>query len=274
MPQKPQKKEPLPVKVDVDLQNGGTITYANEVIATIAGVATNEIDGVAGMCVSGGFGEILSRNRNITRGVKVEVGSQEAAVDLYIIVEYGTPIQEVCAQVQENVRKALESLTGLHVVRVDVHVQGVSFEKEKKAAQSSIEAANNPVLAEPEKPAEKAAAENEPADPPADDPVPQDETPAADAPLDDSTQAVQEPPIGEPAESADDAPAAQPEIAEEAENVPAAEETPSPADEPADAEPEAKPAAKRRRKKADEPPKASEKESGKPAKGPGGRKRA
>ncbi len=153
-----QKKENLPVKVDVDLQNGGTITYANEVIATIAGVAANEIDGIAGMCISGGFSEILSRNRNITRGVKVEVGSQEAAVDLYIIVEYGKPIQKVAGEVQENVRKALESLTGLHVVRVDVHVQGVSFEKEKRAAQSSIAAANNPVLSEPvpEKTPEKA----------------------------------------------------------------------------------------------------------------------
>ena len=145
-----QKKDNLPVKVDVDLQNGGTITYANEVIATIAGVAANEVDGIAGMCVSGGFGEILGRNRNITKGVKVEVGSQEAAVDLYIVVEYGKPIQKVAGEVQENVRKALESLTGLHVVRVDVHVQGVSFEKEKKAAMSSIEAANHPVLAAPQ----------------------------------------------------------------------------------------------------------------------------
>ena len=144
----PQKKENLPVKVDVDLQNGGTITYANEVIATIAGVAANEVDGIAGMCISGGFSEILSRNRNITRGVKVEVGGQEAAIDLYIIVEYGKPIQRVATDVQENVRKALESLTGLHVVRVDVHVQGVSFEKEKKAAQTSIEAAQQPVLTE------------------------------------------------------------------------------------------------------------------------------
>ena len=143
-----QKKENLPVKVDVDLQNGGTITYANEVIATIAGVAANEIDGIAGMCVSGGFSEILGRNRTITKGVKVEVGSQEAAVDLYIVVEYGQPIQKVAGEVQENVRKALESLTGLHVVRVDVHVQGVSFEKEKKAAMTGIEAAKSPLLTE------------------------------------------------------------------------------------------------------------------------------
>jgi len=154
----PQKKENLPVKADVDLQNGGTITYANEVIATIAGVAANEIDGIAGMCVSGGFGEILGRNRSITKGVKVEVGSQEAAVDLYIVVEYGKPIQKVAGEVQENVRKALESLTGLHVVRVDIHVKGVSFEKEKKATLTGIEAANNPRLTESEPKKEEKAA--------------------------------------------------------------------------------------------------------------------
>ena len=169
MAQKTQKKDNLPVtKVDVDLENGGTITYANEVIATIAGVAANEIDGIAGMCVSGGFSEILGRNKNITRGVKVEVGSQEAAVDLYIIVEYGKPIQKVCAEVQENVRKALESLTGLHVVRVDVHVQGVSFEKEKKANMNSLEASKNPVLEAPapapaEEPKAEEPAKEEPA---------------------------------------------------------------------------------------------------------------
>ena len=174
----PQKKDNLPVKVDVDLQNGGTITYANEVIATIAGVAANEIDGIDGMCVSGGFGEILGRNRNMTKGVKVEVGSQEAAVDLYIIVEYGKPIQKVAGEVQENVRKSLESLTGLHVVRVDVHVQGVSFEKEKKAALTSIEAANRPSLSEaPVQPADVPADRKETSDAPAAEENAQAETP-------------------------------------------------------------------------------------------------
>ena len=164
-PKKIEKTENLPVaKADVDLQNGGTISYANEVIATIAGVAANEIEGIAGMCVSGGISEILGRNKNITRGVKVEVGSQEAAVDLYIIVEYGYPIQQVSAEVQENVRRALESLTGLHVVRVDVHVQGVSFEKEKKENENILEAAKNPVLTEPELEADEGA----------DDPVAED----------------------------------------------------------------------------------------------------
>ena len=157
MAQKQPKKENLPVKVDVDLANGGTITYANEVIATIAGVAANEVDGVAGMSVTGGIGDIWSRNKNITKGVKVEVGSQEAAVDLFIIVEYGKPIQKVAAEVQENVRKAMEGLTGLHVVKVDVHVQGVSFEMEKKATENLLEASKKPEQTEPAKPEEKPA---------------------------------------------------------------------------------------------------------------------
>jgi len=143
------KKDNLPINIDAELENGGTITYANEVIAIIAGVAANEIDGIAGMCTSGGIGDILGRNRNITRGVKVEIGSEEASVDLYTIVEYGKPIQRVASEVQDNVRKAIESMTSLHVVRVDVHVQGVSFEKEKKAVQKGIESANMPTLSEP-----------------------------------------------------------------------------------------------------------------------------
>ncbi|MBQ9198245.1 MAG: Asp23/Gls24 family envelope stress response protein [Clostridia bacterium] len=136
------KKDNLPTNVDFDLENGGTIKYANEVIAIIAGVAASEVDGIAGMCTSGGISEFISRNRNITRGVKVEIGGEEASVELYIVVEYGSPIQKVASEVQENVRKAIETMTGLHVVNVDVHVQGVSFEREKKALQSGLESAH------------------------------------------------------------------------------------------------------------------------------------
>ena len=91
------------------------------------------------MCnISGG---ILGKNRNITKGVKVEVGTEEASVDLYVIIEYGTPIQKAAQDAQENVRKSIESMTGLHVVRVDVHVQGVSFEKENSALSAGAEKA-------------------------------------------------------------------------------------------------------------------------------------
>lgn len=127
------KKDNLPLTLDQDSDSTSTITYANEVIAIIAGVAAGEVEGVAGMCSGGGITDVFGRNKNITKGVKVELGTEEAAVDIYLVIEYGTPIQTAAAAVQENVRKSIESMTGLHVVRVDVHVQGVSFEKEQKA---------------------------------------------------------------------------------------------------------------------------------------------
>lgn len=130
----PSKKDNLPVEARQDTADG-TITYAPEVIAIISGIAANEVEGVAGMCTFGGIGDIIGKNRNVTRGVKVEVGTEEVSIDLYAIVEYGQPIQRVATEVQENVRKSVEAMTGLHVVRVDVHVQGVSFEKEKREVQ-------------------------------------------------------------------------------------------------------------------------------------------
>ena len=145
------KNENLPVDAEMKMSDGGSITYANEVIATISGIAANEIDGIAGMVTSGGFGDIIGKNRNVTRGVKVEVGTEEVSVDLYTIIEYGQPIQRVATEAQENVRKSIEAMTGLKVVRVDVHVQGVSFEKDKREAQSNLEAANVPNLLESSK---------------------------------------------------------------------------------------------------------------------------
>ena len=148
------------------------ITYNNEVVAIIAGLAANEVEGIAGMCSVSG--SIMSKNRNVTKGVKVEVGTEEVAVDLYVIVEYGIPIQRAAADAQENVRKAIESMTGLHVVRVDVHVQSVSFEQEKKALQAGaqqaalaageVEAVKLPETEVPEPPAAKPVKETKPAD--------------------------------------------------------------------------------------------------------------
>ena len=126
----------LPLTTD-DLTPSSNITYNNEVVAIIAGLAANEVEGIAGMCTVSG--SLMSKNRNVTKGVKVEVGSEEVAVDLYVIVEYGIPIQRAAADAQENVRKAIESMTGLHVVRVDVHVQSVSFEQDKKALQAGVQ---------------------------------------------------------------------------------------------------------------------------------------
>jgi uncharacterized alkaline shock family protein YloU len=133
------KKDNLPVSLATENDSTGTITYANEVIAIIAGVAANEVEGIAGMCSGGGFSDVFVRSRNIRKGVKVEIGAEEASVDLYVVVEYGTPIQIAALNVQESVRKAIETMTGLHVVKVDVHVNGVSFEKEKLEEEAGLE---------------------------------------------------------------------------------------------------------------------------------------
>lgn len=111
----------------------GSIRIANEVVGVIAGLAATEIEGVAGMSggIVGGIAEMLGR-KNLSKGVKVEVGEREAAVDLFLIVSYGVTIPEVAYKVQNNVKKAIVSMTGLEVVEVNVHVQGVQFPQDEK----------------------------------------------------------------------------------------------------------------------------------------------
>lgn len=138
-PKKDQTANETDVK-DSGKEKSSSIVYANDVIATIAGTAAAEVEGIAEMC-NVPSGSLLSRKPSVTKGVKVEIGTEEVAVDLYIIVEYGTPIQKCATDAQEGVRRAIESMTGLRVVRVDVHVQGVSFEKEKNALQAGSKTA-------------------------------------------------------------------------------------------------------------------------------------
>lgn len=114
----------------------GSIRIADEVVSIIAGLAATEVDGIAGMSggIAGGIAEMLGR-KNFAKGVKVEVGEKEAAVDLFIIVKYGVRIPDVALAAQENVKQAIETMTGLSVVEVNVHVQGVGFPEEAPKAE-------------------------------------------------------------------------------------------------------------------------------------------
>ncbi|HOB87169.1 MAG TPA: Asp23/Gls24 family envelope stress response protein [Bacillota bacterium] len=118
----------------------GTIRIADEVVAVIAGLAATQVEGVASMSggIAGGIAEALGR-RNFSKGVKVEVGSEEAIINLYIIVKYGFRIPDIAWEIQENVKKAVESMTGLRVVQVNVHVQGVSFPQQKEGSEQDTE---------------------------------------------------------------------------------------------------------------------------------------
>ncbi len=118
---------------NLDNSDYGQIRIADEVVGIIAGLAATEVPGVAGMSggIAGGFAEMLGR-KNLSKGVKVEVGEKEAAVDMFIIVEYGVKIPDVSWQIQESVKKAVETMTGLKVIEVNIHVQGVNIDKENK----------------------------------------------------------------------------------------------------------------------------------------------
>jgi len=115
----------------------GVIKISEEVVSIIASLAATEIKGVAGM--SGGFvGGIAEKlgMKSMSKGVKVAVGEKEAAIDLFIIVDYGVKIPDVSWQIQENVKKAIETMTGLNVVEVNIHVQGVDMGKDTKEEET------------------------------------------------------------------------------------------------------------------------------------------
>ncbi len=125
--------------VRLDATSNGTVYFVSDVLATIAGLAVTEVEGVANTVGgSGSFVDMFARkaqsnSKNLTRGIKVDVAGNDVTVNVTIIVEYGFPVPEVASDIQENVKKAIETMTGMNVKSVDVHVQGVSFERENRA---------------------------------------------------------------------------------------------------------------------------------------------
>ena len=126
-------------KSDANADAVSSLKISDEVVATIAGIAATEVDGIASMSAGlvSGIGEMLGK-KTFARGVRVEVGEKETAMDLYVVVEYGVRIPEVAQLVQENVKRAVESMTGLDVVQINVHVQGVVFHREGKGEEVRV----------------------------------------------------------------------------------------------------------------------------------------
>ena len=117
----------------------GSVKISDDVVKVIAGLAATEVTGVAGMSAGlvGGIAEMLGK-KNMAKGVKVEVGEKEAKVDLYIIVEYNARIPDVALRVQENVKKSIETMTGLNVTEVNIHIQGIGFVSEVKVKEDDM----------------------------------------------------------------------------------------------------------------------------------------
>ncbi len=116
-----------------DSTDKGSVKISNDVVAIIAGVAATEVNGVIGMSggITGGITELLGM-KNLSKGVKVEVGDKDATIDIFLIVEYGSNIAKVGREVQDKVKSTVENMTGLNIISVNVNIQGVSIPKETK----------------------------------------------------------------------------------------------------------------------------------------------
>ena len=128
------------IKEEVKEEENG-IEISTDVIAVIAGVAVSEVQGVAGMAggFAGGISEVFSGKKNMAKGIKVDKTENTAKIDVNIIVEYGSRIPDVAFDIQNRVKTAVEGTTGLKVVAVNVHVQGVNTEAATEEKEDNTE---------------------------------------------------------------------------------------------------------------------------------------
>ena len=118
------------VKIKED--NLGEVHVADEVVAIIAGLAATEVEGVASM--AGNItNELVSKlgMKNLSKGVKVEVAEKTVSVEVALNISYGSSIPEVSEKVQEKVKSAIETMTGLSVAIVNVRIATVDMKNTK-----------------------------------------------------------------------------------------------------------------------------------------------
>ncbi len=129
--------------VETAVDNAGNIKISEEVVSTIAGIAVAEVKGVSGMggSFTGDIAQMLGK-KSLSKGVKISMNDKEVSADISVIIEYGVRIPEVAWEIQENVKKSIESMTGLTVTKVNIHVVGVEFVKSAPAPERPKEASD------------------------------------------------------------------------------------------------------------------------------------
>ena len=110
---------------------GGIVHISDEVVASIAALTAADVEGVASLSAGVDFAELIGR-RNLAKGVKIAIQDRTVLLDISLLVRYSFPIPAVAAKVQKKVKEAVESMTGLTVSEINIHVFGVSFDKEIK----------------------------------------------------------------------------------------------------------------------------------------------
>ena len=141
-----EEKKQVKKEDEIVLNEGeNNIEISDDVVAVISGMAASEVSGVAEMAggFAGGISEVLSGKKNLAKGIKVEIlDNKETRIDVNIIVEYGARIPDVAFEIQKRVKKSVENMTGLKVVEVNVHVQGVSMSQLEERAEEKKEIKN------------------------------------------------------------------------------------------------------------------------------------
>ena len=109
------------------------VQIADDVIAVVAEISALEVNGIVG--TTAGKGDLVQAlsGKKRPKGVRVEVAEDEVMIDIGIIIQYGAKVQKVCLEAQEKVKNSVETMTGLHVISVNIHVVGVHFDKEQDA---------------------------------------------------------------------------------------------------------------------------------------------
>ena len=111
----------------------GKIIISEDVICTIAGIAASEVEGVEAMSggIVGGIVEMIGK-KSTGKGIKVEINENIVSLEVHIIAKYGSKLTEVCFEIQEKVKKAVETMCGMEVEKVNVYIESVFIEKEPK----------------------------------------------------------------------------------------------------------------------------------------------
>lgn len=110
----------------------GAVKISDEVVQTIAGMAVREVKGVAlATSIADGLVEKIVK-KGFSKGVKIEMTEKEVSLDIHILVDYGVKIQAVAAELQDIIKRNIETMTDLTVNEISVYVDGINFVKEPK----------------------------------------------------------------------------------------------------------------------------------------------